>query len=479
MGGNPLHTVDPDTIASLQVKSLYVGRHPLSLEVVKNITLGVSKSVVIERLYIRFTNKTFIPHDLFEHLRNKTLDSFTLQENHNILLYPGVFKDLTHVSSLSLSACNIIDPQYFEGMAALRWLEAGVTQKNSINPSNITWGVPLHGIELRYHTCTEIHQYTFKGLQNLTRLSLMGDLHTCEVAHNILISQMNLHEFYLVPSRGIIPALVLKTPHLKSFTYWSYSSDIIWLDYNSRELTSVRQSIERIHLNAHLIISEIYEPYQNYSVFCDMPRLILLDLKDNVFQYLPRAVLKNLSSLESLDISGNQIRSISSDAFIGLTSLKSLYLRRNQIQYLPSKFLEMISSVTHLSLDSTYLNYLDGDLFVSSKRLTNLTLSKNRFVSFNQSTFDPLSSLVKSIDISGNNLECNCDVKWLVEDFGTFLINKAETMCSYSSDTLVHLRGKPITTFDVKRTCGLNIHQERRKHKNLGGDGRGFCARQA
>ena len=459
MDGNPLHTVNPDTIASLQVKSLFVGSLPLSLEVIKNITLGVSKSIVIERLHITFTNITIIPPDLFEHLRNKKLDLFSLRGNYNILLYPGVFKDLTHVSSLVLDLCiiKIIDPQYFEGMVELRWLQTAVTQRNSINPSNITWGVPLHGIELQYHACAEIHLYTFRGLQNLTKLSLTGDYHTCEVAPNILISQMNLHEFFLTAFLGRRPALVLDTPHLKSFHYWSINSDY-WIDYNSWQLTSVRQSIERIHINARLSIYDIYELDKYYTVFCDMPRLILLDLNTNEFPYLPRATFKNLSSLESLDISRNEIRSISSDAFIGLMSLQSLYLHENEILFLPSKFLEMISTITHLSLDSNDLNYLDGDLFVSSKRLTNLTISKNRFVSFNRSTFDPLSTVVKSIDISGNNIVCNCDIKWLLEDFGGFLINEAETICAISLATLEHLRGKPITTFDVNRTCGLNIH---------------------
>ena len=462
MDGNPLQKVDPDTIASLQVKSFFVGNHPLSLELVKNITLGVSKSIVIERLYIRFTNITIIPHDLFEHLRNKKLDLFSLEGNYNIVLYPGVFKDLTHVSSLSLSQCNnkIIDPQYFEGMTELRWLEADVTQRNSINPSNITWGVPLHGIELQYYACAEINMDTFRGLHNLTGLYLTGYIQTCKVRPNILISQMNLHEFFLYAIVGIRPALVLKTPHLKNFTY-ECSGDDLSLDYNPWELASVRQTIEKIHLHAHLYIHDIYISFphnQNDTVFRDMPELKWLYLRSNAFKDLPCALFKNLSSLESLDISGNKIRSISSDAFVGLTSLKYLYLHENELFFLSSKFMEMISSVEHLHLSSNYLSYLDGDFFVSSRMLTTLTLSDNRFMDFNQSTFEPLSSIVKSIDVSGNNLVCNCDIKWLLEDFGGFLTHEAETMCSSSSATLEHLRGKPITTFDVKRTCGFNIH---------------------
>ena len=97
---NPIQTVDPDAIASLHVKWLQLGDHPLSLEVIKNITLGVSKSTV-ERLDIQYSNITYIPFDLFAYLCNKSLASLSLERN-DIVLYPGVFEDLTHVVSLDL-----------------------------------------------------------------------------------------------------------------------------------------------------------------------------------------------------------------------------------------------------------------------------------------------------------------------------------------------------------------------------------------
>ena len=77
--GNPIQTVDPDTITLLRVKWLQFGDHPLALEVIKNITLGVSKSTVIERLDIQYSNITHIPSDLFEHLCNKSLVSLSLE----------------------------------------------------------------------------------------------------------------------------------------------------------------------------------------------------------------------------------------------------------------------------------------------------------------------------------------------------------------------------------------------------------------
>ena len=91
--------------------------------------------------------------------------------------------------------------------------------------------------------------------------------------------------------------------------------------------------------------------------------------------------------------------------------------------------------------------------------LTTLTLSNNHLVGFNRSSFDPLRSSVKSIDISGNSLVCDCQIEWLVEFFNgsspTFL-HKEDTFCSPSSASLEPLRGKPFATFEYDKYCGLD-----------------------
>ena len=111
-----------------------------------------------------------------------------------------------------------------------------------------------------------------------------------------------------------------------------------------------------------------------------------------------------------------------------------------------------------LHLDSNTLNYLEKDLFISTPNLTTLTLTHNQFVGFNSSTFEPLSFSLKSLDIMGNILVCNCELSWLMKYFGESLLHGEKTMCSTTSATLKHLQGKPITTFQYKKYCGLDVH---------------------
>ena len=249
---NPIQTVDPDTIASLHVKWLQFGVYPLSLEVIRNITLGVSKSTVIERLDIQYSNITYIPFDLFEHLHNKTLSSLSLEGN-NIALYPGVFKDLKHVFSLNLKNCGftIIDPEYFDGMVNLHVLHASSYQLASVNPRNITWSVNLDELFLGLFQCTKINEYAFRGLRNLTKLILSSDNKGEKYKTDyFVVNQAKLLYFHFESSTVWRPRLSLEAPNLKTFHYSCGSGDYFAFDFNAWEVSQAAQSIETVTLNA-------------------------------------------------------------------------------------------------------------------------------------------------------------------------------------------------------------------------------------
>ena len=108
--------IDPDGIASLHVTAVQFGWNKLSFEMIRNITLGVSRSDVIQILSLENANLANVPHDLFDFLRNKSLFVLDLRKN-DLLLYPSVFAALTHVSILDISYCNLktLDPRYFHG----------------------------------------------------------------------------------------------------------------------------------------------------------------------------------------------------------------------------------------------------------------------------------------------------------------------------------------------------------------------------
>ena len=268
LDGNPLQTVDPDTIAALHVTMLQFGYYPLSQEVIKNITLGVSKSSVIEILYFRDANITYIPSDLFEHLRNKTLALISLSGS-NMLFYPGIFKDLTHVYSLELFDCGIkiIDPHYFDGMLGLRVLNIYSRQLSLVNPLNSTWSLTLDEMNLGLYQSNKFHEYAFRGLMNLTRLSLEYHGTTDLVRDFYEIFQVSLQYIHLASSTGWRPFLILKTPNLKTFHYECNGRLEIQWDSNVMMLSRVAQSIETVIINARVWNFEIFEIHKIRSFF--------------------------------------------------------------------------------------------------------------------------------------------------------------------------------------------------------------------
>ena len=389
---------------------------------------------------------------MFDCLRNKSLSKLSLQGN-GILLYPSVFAALTHVSTLDISFCKLktIDPRYFDGMVGLRELLADNNDISSLNPSATKWKINLYRMELGLKDCKAITQHAFRGLPNLKTLFLRQNVARTYGYCSTVIHITKLQELTFSP--GLYwTNLTLNTPNLKDFSFRNLDQSMCSL--NMTELFTAAQSIENVTIQGGLFVDDIRD--KRPSVFSD--KLIFLDLSKNSFQYLPSAVFKNLFSLKSLYISKSHIKTIQPNAFIGLDSLEILDLKENKILSLPGDILMHIKCLIKLNLDSNTLSYLEKDLFISTPSLTTLILRHNQFVGFNSSTFEPIRSSLKSLDIMGNVLVCNCELSWLMKYFGESLLHGEKTMCSTTSATLKHLRGKPITTFQYKKYCGLDVH---------------------
>ncbi|XP_059160471.1 leucine-rich repeat and fibronectin type III domain-containing protein 1-like protein [Physella acuta] len=135
--------------------------------------------------------------------------------------------------------------------------------------------------------------------------------------------------------------------------------------------------------------------------------------------------LFHLKSLSVLDLSHNLINSLSLDSFSGLSSLKSLNLKNNSLEDFALGMLLNTPSLELLNLQNNLLR--------------TFYLSENE-------TEDLVIHSMKSIDLSGNPLECSCVVGQLMKKLSslTVLQNPFETTCQ----TPKSLLGKAITTLD-------------------------------
>eukprot|EP00057_Strongylocentrotus_purpuratus_P026644 XP_011681118.1 PREDICTED: toll-like receptor 3 [Strongylocentrotus purpuratus] len=459
---NPILSVDPNVIASLHVKSLRVGNIPLSFEVFRNIFIGISRSNIEQFKLFYCSTLSAFPTDFFEPLQGHFLSVLDFSSNYIHALYPFVFSKLTRTRLLDISNNRIetIEPNFFENMQDIRVLKLTKNRIKYINTINGSWNIGLTELDLSGNLLTKVSQFTFLGLQNLTFLDMHSNqkLTTLENASFIGLNQIETINL----SKCNVVQIQLVTPSLKSlFLNNKLNFPPIWLSPGN----SFKNLRSLVHLNLRktgLIWVNLCTG--NISLFNGLVSLTTLDLSVNSLgikrgsaAYLPPWVFKPLSALQNLSLEDCQISFLHPLAFEALKFLRVLNLRGNKIKQLPIDIFKNLGQTTNIDLHNNRLANLDINLFLNNRRLTILLLSENKLTRLNQSTFKLVGASLTSVDLSGNPIDCNCELSWLLTWISgpLVLMNKNTTICSSAS--LEPLRKKPLFDFDSKTLCSPNI----------------------
>lgn len=116
----------------------------------------------------------------------------------------------------------------------------------------------------------------------------------------------------------------------------------------------------------------------------DLSNLKTLQLADNKISYFPKNFFAPLTSLTSLNLRNNNLRSLKLNPGVlsSLTALTSLDLSSNQCSFMPYDYLHDLTSLQNLSLANNNLNGMfasdsDGVFLAEMSKLENLNLSNN------------------------------------------------------------------------------------------------------
>ena len=171
---------------------------------------------------------------------------------------------------------------------------------------------------------------------------------------------------------------------------------------------------------------------------------------------LPPGIFQQLSVLQELNLDYCDIKNLHPLVFSGLESLQKLSLEGNNIHHIHDDVLSGLDQIQNINFEGNRIAYLEELMFSNNWKLTNLSLADNRLTRLNQSTFKPIFSSISSLDLSMNPIDCNCDLKWLIDWLNELisLKNKDETICSSAS--LKPLREKPLLEFDPNELCIIN-----------------------
>ena len=182
--------------------------------------------------------------------------------------------------------------------------------------------------------------------------------------------------------------------------------------------------------------------------FVNMTSLVHLTLSRNtISQITPHAFL-GLRSLRALHMDGNRLSALKSDHFKGLVNLRHLILGNNQIHLVaPTSFDEFVGTIEDLDLSNNNLRTLPWEAIGRMTNINTLTLDHNLIDHIGAGTFTLLTKLVRldmtsnrlqklppdslfqhaqvlsdakgsnpsslAVSFGGNPLHCNCELLWL------------------------------------------------------------------
>ena len=212
--------------------------------------------------------------------------------------------------------------------------------------------------------------------------------------------------------------------------------------------------MEELNISSSFIqLYEIWDRHKKESFFEGFNNLTILDLHGNNLRTLPPKIFFKLSLLRELYLGNCNIFQIDPNAFKGLHSLFKLGIEDNNLVSLPAILFSTTRNLTTLHIDMNALTYLPENFFANTHMLTNLTLRRNEFTSLNVTTFRPIMSTIKLIDISENPFDCLCDFKWMVMwlKSSTDLVQQNDATCSPALEN--KLRGKLLSTTDPSDLC--------------------------
>ncbi|XP_049579743.1 immunoglobulin superfamily containing leucine-rich repeat protein 2 [Syngnathus scovelli] len=168
-----------------------------------------------------------------------------------------------------------------------------------------------------------------------------------------------------------------------------------------------------------------------------------LGLTANKIKSLKSKSFVEITQVTSLWLAHNQIVSIETNTLAPLIQLRNLDISYNKIVNFPWEDLQNLTALQLLKMNNNEMVNLPRDAFSKLNDLRSLRINNNKFTTIVQGTFSALSSM-SHLQISNNPFSCSCSLEWLRDWIATTQISipEASSILCESPD---HLKGVLVT----------------------------------
>ncbi|XP_077980320.1 toll-like receptor 3 [Glandiceps talaboti] len=372
----------------------------------KNILTSVKKLVDqlkglhLERLVMRTMGLQTIGTDMFEGFNSENLTSLDLSDNNiTVLTNYAAFRGLGNLQYLTLDDNSL---HHFE-KDAFKELESIVSLSLNNNAltvlmTNMFAGMatlPLKYLYIRNNVITSIQPGAFNGLGNLLELNLYGNK-ICQpiVVSDNFIGMSKIERIDLGTKNYVCKHMNSLGPNA-----FSHLRTLKYLYLNSNSLSAVDSSP---------------------SSFQNLSALQTLDLSNNNIDSIAKDTFAGLRSLDTLYLQHNNLKGLWQTShpggpvlmFDGLSKMQNLHLGWNGFDNIPEDAFKKMSSLIYLALQYNQINFLPVGLFNDTKKLEKLELDNNMITVVNHTNIAPFLKSLKVLNVNFNPFSCTCDLEW-------------------------------------------------------------------